>query len=147
MSIPDIFAAEGEDGFREVETAVLGEVSAYKKCVVATGGGAVKRQENWMHLRNGLVVCLSGDPALLAKRIAKDGVEARPLFADAEKLYAEADLRVKLLMDDDTGEEGEDLDGLCKRVLACLKRRIEEDDTKSRLKNEPKEGDITVSGM
>ena len=30
MSIPDIFAAEGEDGFREVETAVLGEVSAYK---------------------------------------------------------------------------------------------------------------------
>jgi shikimate kinase len=109
-------------------------------------------------------VCLSGDPALLAKRIAKDGVEARPLFADAEdetaiaakiaemmkereKLYAEADLRVKLLMDDDTGEEGEDLDGLCKRVLACLKRRIEEDDTKSRLKNEPKEGDITVSGM
>ena len=44
----------------------------------------MKRQENWMHLRNGLVVCLSGDPALLAKRIAKDGVEARPLFADAE---------------------------------------------------------------
>ena len=69
MTIPEIFAAEGEDGFREVETSVLAEVAAYKKCVVATGGGIIKRRENWMHLRNGVVMCLSGPADLLARRI------------------------------------------------------------------------------
>ena len=83
MSIPDIFAAEGEEGFREVETQILAEVAAYKKCVVATGGGVVKKKANWMHLRNGVVVCLSGTPQLLASRVVKDGAEARPLFKDA----------------------------------------------------------------
>ena len=58
-----------EDGFREVETSVLAEVSSYKKCVVATGGGIIKRRENWMHLRNGVVLCLSGPASLLAKRV------------------------------------------------------------------------------
>lgn len=161
-TIPEIFASEGEDGFRQIETDVLAEVASYKKCVVATGGGVVKRRENWMHLRNGVVLCLNGDPELLASRISKDGVEARPLFKDAKdeseiaakigemmeeraKLYAEADVTVKLLRGDDGGE-GENLDQLNARVLACLKKRVAEDDTKQRLKNEPKPGDIKVTG-
>ena len=164
MSIPDIFAAEGEEGFREVETQILAEVAAYKKCVVATGGGIVKKKANWMHLRNGVVVCLSGTPQLLASRVVKDGAEARPLFKDANgdetkiaakidelqsersQMYANADVTVKLLAGEDGGE-GEDIDGLNRRVLSCLLRRIEEDDTKKRLRNEPKPGDIEVTGM
>ena len=164
MSVPEIFAAEGEEGFREVETQILAELSAYKKCVVATGGGIIKKKANWMHLRNGVVVCLSGTPALLASRVTRDGAEARPLFADANgdeakitaiiqdlqaeraEMYANADVTIKLLVGDDGGE-GEDLDGLNRRVLSCLLRRIEEDDTKSRLRNEPKPGDIEVTGM
>jgi shikimate kinase len=164
MSIPDIFAAEGEEGFREVETQILAEVAAYKKCVVATGGGIVKKKANWMHLRNGVVVCLSGTPQLLASRVVKDGAEARPLFKDANgdeakiaakidelqseraEMYANADVTVKLLAGEDGGE-GEDIDGLNRRVLSCLLRRIEEDDTKKRLRNEPKPGDIEVTGM
>ena len=39
MSVAEIFAAEGEEGFREVETQVLAE-RAHKKGVVATGGGS-----------------------------------------------------------------------------------------------------------
>lgn len=73
MTIPEIFAEEGEDGFREVETSVLAEVAAYKKCVVATGGGIVKLRENWMHLRNGVVLCLSGPASLLARRVVVGG--------------------------------------------------------------------------
>lgn len=73
MTIPEIFAEEGEDGFREVETSVLAEVAAYKKCVVATGGGIIKRRENWMHLRNGVVLCLSGPASLLARRVVVGG--------------------------------------------------------------------------
>lgn len=52
---------------------------------------------------------------------------------------------MKLLQSEDGGEE-EDLDQLAARALACVKSRIKEDDTKSRLRNEPKAGDITVTG-
>ena len=140
-------------------------MAAYKKCVVATGGGIIKKKANWMHLRNGVVVCLSGSAELLAARVTRDGAESRPLFQDADgdqtkiaeiiaelqkerqEMYSNADVTVKLLTGDDGASEGEDLDGLNVRVLSCLLRRIKEDDTKSRLRNEPKKGDITVTGM
>ena len=124
MSVSEIFAAEGEEGFRDVETQILAELAAYKKCVVATGGGIVKKKGNWMHLRNGVVVCLSGTPELLASRVTRDGAESRPLFADANgdeakiaaiigdlqaeraEMYANADVAVKLLVGEDGGEGG-----------------------------------------
>jgi shikimate kinase len=143
----------------------LAEVAAYKKCVVATGGGIVKRKTNWMHLRNGVVVCLTGSAELLAQRVTKDGAEVRPLFKDADgdqgkiaeiikelqkdrqAMYDNADVTVTLLVGEDGVSEGENLDELNQRVLRSLRNRIKEDDTKSRLKNEPKPGDITVTGM
>jgi shikimate kinase len=42
-TVSEIFAANGEDGFREIEAAVLRELVSYKNCVIATGGGVVKR--------------------------------------------------------------------------------------------------------
>jgi shikimate kinase len=36
QSIAEIFDREGEEAFRELETKVLGELSAYKNSVVAT---------------------------------------------------------------------------------------------------------------
>jgi shikimate kinase len=42
-TVSDIFRENGEEGFRDLETAVLRELSAYRNCVVATGGGAVVR--------------------------------------------------------------------------------------------------------
>jgi shikimate kinase len=127
MTIPEIFAEDGEAGFREIETSVLAEVAAYKKCVVATGGGIIKRKENWMHLRNGVVLCLSGPASLLARRVVADGAEARPLFKDEgndvdaiaakiaemyeerQALYANADVQVRRRarsMGGDTPSEG-----------------------------------------
>ena len=43
MTIPAIFEAEGEEGFRSVEGQVLDSVHAYVRCVVSTGGGIVCR--------------------------------------------------------------------------------------------------------
>jgi shikimate kinase len=63
MSIPELFAAQGEEAFRQVESQILAEVASYKQCVVATGGGVVKDRMNWSHLRNGVVACLSGGAA------------------------------------------------------------------------------------
>jgi shikimate kinase len=42
-SITEIFAANGEQGFRDMEQAVLSELASYRNCVVATGGGVVAR--------------------------------------------------------------------------------------------------------
>jgi len=45
-TVANIFAAEGEAGFRKRETQALLEVASRKKTVVATGGGAPCRDEN-----------------------------------------------------------------------------------------------------
>lgn len=45
-AISDIFATDGEEYFRKVESAVIEDVSKRKGCVIATGGGAVTRQNN-----------------------------------------------------------------------------------------------------
>ena len=50
-SINELFAEEGETFFRDLESRVLGEVSACTRSVIATGGGAVLRPVNWSYLR------------------------------------------------------------------------------------------------
>ncbi len=58
-SIPDIFAREGEAGFREKETAILKELGKQSGLVIATGGGCVTRKENYPLLhQNGTIFWL-----------------------------------------------------------------------------------------
>ncbi len=45
-AIPAIFEKVGEAGFRDIESAVIREISARQGAVIATGGGAVLRQNN-----------------------------------------------------------------------------------------------------
>lgn len=80
-AIPEIFAAEGEAGFRDVEARVLREVLASEEpLVVATGGGAVLRDENRAVMRErGTVVWLRATPETLLRRVG-DG-SSRPLLA------------------------------------------------------------------
>src|SRR5262245_50146085 len=58
-TIRQIFAEEGEAGFRDKETAVLGDLTQLDKHVVATGGGIVLRPENRAQLRTGKVAWLA----------------------------------------------------------------------------------------
>ena len=59
VKIPIIFEIEGESGFRAREEQVLRELAALTNIVLATGGGAVLREENRHALkRNGTVVYL-----------------------------------------------------------------------------------------
>ena len=50
-SIPDIFKEYGEEYFREAEAKAVREVSSRQSCVIATGGGAVLKEENVEKLR------------------------------------------------------------------------------------------------
>ena len=82
MTIPQIFAREGEESFRDRETralrAVLG-AQAGAQGVVALGGGAVLREENRALLAGRTVIHLSASPSTAAKHVG-DGT-GRPVMA------------------------------------------------------------------
>jgi len=105
-SISELFASEGEAGFRTLEAAVLNQIAAWHSLVVATGGGVVTRPENWGQLHQGIVVWLDAAGALLMERLRADPTP-RPLLAcvdpaarlagllqERRPLYAQADLAI-----------------------------------------------------
>ncbi len=77
--IPWIFDMEGEDGFRERETAVLRELAGEIDTVVATGGGIVLRDQNREMMKSAGIVCyLTASIDQLVERTARD--KKRPLL-------------------------------------------------------------------
>lgn len=78
-NIPWIFDVEGEAGFRQRETAMLCELANQSNIVLATGGGAVMREENHPHLkRDALVIYLKTSIEQQVERTRKD--RNRPLL-------------------------------------------------------------------
>lgn len=81
--IPEIFAQEGEEGFRIREHRALCEVSKESGRVIACGGGIVTRKENWDPMRqNSTVIYLRRDLSLLPTS-GRPMSQANPV----EKLY------------------------------------------------------------
>jgi shikimate kinase len=79
-TVPEIFAAEGEAGFRARESQALAAVSRERKVVVATGGGAACREDNLRAMLDaGRVVALAITPEEAVRR-ARGGA-GRPLLA------------------------------------------------------------------
>lgn len=96
VPIPTIFEIEGEDGFRRREMQTIQELTAESGVVVATGGGAVLRQENRLRLHEtGWVVYLDVPPLQLYERTKHD--RNRPLLqvedplGRLESLYTQRD--------------------------------------------------------
>ena len=99
-TIPEIFASEGESYFRELESKVLRELSAYTHSAIATGGGIIQQTVNWSSLRQGLIVWIDADIEVLQERVAKDtnrplASKLQSLLSKRHSLYAQADLKVK----------------------------------------------------
>ena len=87
-SIPEIFAAQGEAGFRRAESAVLADLGKHSGIVLATGGGCVTRPENYPSLhQNGCIVWLTRDLSLLPTD-GRPMSQANPLEALWEKRKA-----------------------------------------------------------
>lgn len=61
-SIAQIFAEDGEEAFRKIETEILADVSKKSGMVIATGGGVVTRPENFPLLRQNSVTVLLHRP-------------------------------------------------------------------------------------
>ena len=65
-SIPDIFAIDGEVGFRAMETEVLADLGKRSGLIIATGGGCVTQNRNYDLLhQNGTIFCLNRNLDLL----------------------------------------------------------------------------------
>ncbi|CQD40074.1 shikimate kinase AroL [Yersinia mollaretii] len=77
LSVAEVVAREGWDGFRLRESMALETVTA-PKTVVATGGGAVLTPKNRTFMRNhGLVIYLRASANILAERLAEDPEDAQ----------------------------------------------------------------------
>lgn len=77
--IPEIFAREGEAGFRRIESEVLDELTAAGHMVIATGGGVVTVPENLPKLRMlGFVVWLNPPERAIWNRVSRN--RSRPLL-------------------------------------------------------------------
>ncbi len=73
MTIREVFADRMEDGFRELESTVIAEISRLDRHVVSTGGGALLRTENAEALRRcGKLVWITAPAEVLWQRILAD---------------------------------------------------------------------------
>lgn len=84
MPIPEIFATQGEAGFRQIETDVLSILGQRSGQVIATGGGCVTREANYPLLhQNGTIIWLKRD----LEKLPTDG---RPLSQSValEQMYS-----------------------------------------------------------
>jgi shikimate kinase len=83
-SISEIFEADGEKHFRDLETKLLISLKGSEKHVIATGGGIVLREENVKALKAlGPIILITSDPEVIEKRLAEKS--DRPLLNVADR--------------------------------------------------------------
>jgi shikimate kinase len=84
-TIPEIFTADGEEGFRRLETAALKEVLKGGNMVISCGGGVVLKDTNTSLLKQRAVVALlTASPNALLKRTFNANT-SRPLLNVKDK--------------------------------------------------------------
>lgn len=93
QTIAEIFTADGERRFRDLESQVLAETLNQRETVIAAGGGAVMREANRMAIRDAesAVVWLQASPETITARLASDEQTAarRPALSNHSDVYSE----------------------------------------------------------
>ena len=114
-SIPDIFAQDGEEVFRDWETRALIHLGKQSVLVIATGGGCVTQLRNYPFLhQNGQIVWLQ-------RELAKLPTAGRPL-SQAGSLSAMYEKRKKLYaaFADHTVSNDGSVEETAANILSCL---------------------------
>ncbi|MCW9088702.1 MAG: shikimate kinase AroK [Gammaproteobacteria bacterium] len=126
-SIPLIFEIEGEEGFRKREAAMIDELTQRQNIVLATGGGAVLREENRRHLRErGVVIYLFASLDQLYERTCRD--RNRPLLqtenprGKLEELLAQRDPLYREVADMVVHTDDRSIKSVVKEILIRLER-------------------------
>lgn len=115
--IPEIFAAEGEEGFRRWETQAIEALSKRSGLVIATGGGCVTQARNYPLLhQNGTIFCLERD-------IGKLPTNGRPLSQSGklEEMY-----RVRKPLYDRFADHTIDNNGPLEQTISHILKILEE---------------------
>lgn len=90
-SISEIFAKQGEPAFRAHERAVVADLAARDRLVIATGGGLICEPENLVGLRgHALIVCLWASANTIWERVRNQ--THRPLLQTPDPKAVIADL-------------------------------------------------------
>lgn len=115
-NIPDIFAKYGESEFRKRETEAVRSAGKLAGKIIATGGGAILKEENRIALRENSSVIFLKAPV---DTLATDG---RPLSKDAETLQNMLKQRLPFYeaTADFTVEVDPDPEVTVRRILECI---------------------------
>lgn len=128
MTIPEIFARDGEPFFRAREAEVLARLVKGPPCIVSTGGGAYLSEANRRVIsEHGVAVWLRADLELLWNRVRHKNTRPllrtpnpretlRELYEARQPVYALADLVVE-------SDAKLSIDDMAQRVIAALKTR------------------------
>ncbi len=126
VTIPTIFEFEGEGGFRDRETSTLEFLLQQRGMIVATGGGAILREENRQILKaNGFIVFLRVSVDEQLRRTSHD--RNRPLLQTEnprQRLEELAKLRNPIyesLADMTVETNGSSMRGLLSKLKKSLK--------------------------
>ncbi|MBR3973581.1 MAG: AAA family ATPase [Oscillospiraceae bacterium] len=115
-NIPEIFATDGEPGFRTLETETLADLGRQSGLVIATGGGCVTQLRNYPLLhQNGTIFWLTRD-------LSKLPTDGRPLSQTNRltDMYAVRKPLYEAFADHQVDNDG-DLDTTISRILEELK--------------------------
>ncbi len=125
VSIPEIFAEQGEAAFRRYETEALRSLSPLSPIILATGGGIVSCPENWQLMRSlGRIIYLRAEWETLRDRLA--GSSGRPLAtadrgeADIQRLWLQ---RLPLYQQADciVDTDGQGVEEVVRDIMAGIK--------------------------
>jgi len=106
MSIPEIFEIHGEPYFRDGEARVIARLLEGGPAVLATGGGALTREETRRRIQEkGISVWLKADADIILRRVkrradrpllqtADPAATVDRLIAEREPVYQRADLTI-----------------------------------------------------
>ncbi len=105
-SIAEIFAARGEQHFRDLETKVIAQLAGQCGLIISTGGGMLLHEHNVELLRRmGPIICLQASAETIMERTADSderpllnrpdaAAEIRRLLAERDEAYRRADYHI-----------------------------------------------------
>ncbi len=126
-SIPDIFATEGEEYFRHIETQLLQDIAWEETAmIVSCGGGAVLAEKNTQLMKNcGKVVLLTARPETIYARVGGDegrpNLKGRKSSKDIEALMTQREPKYKAAADVVVETDRKDIKAIAREILAVCR--------------------------
>lgn len=121
-AIKDIFATEGEEAFRDMETEVLRELTLTENKIISCGGGIVLRKQNVDLMRlGGKIVLLNATPETIYERV-KNGTN-RPILNGnmnveyIAKLMSKRSAAYEYAADVVVDTDGKDVEGIVEEIV------------------------------